>query len=112
MTRRIMVSEQFIQFNDEGTSYTGKLARLDPGTFLQDGEEREVRRYTLTNDRAKLVFNGTLNLDKGLEGVKDGEEVEILYVGSDDLGEGRKVKKFEVYVLLPDEDEKPKKRGK
>lgn len=104
MARRIMVSEQFIQFNDEGVSYTGQLARLDPGHMEQDGQMREVRRYSLTNDRAKMVFNGTLNLDKGLEGVQDGEDVEILYVGSDPLAEGRSVKKFEVYVLLDDEE--------
>lgn len=108
MSRRIMVSEQFIQFNEEGVSYTGTLLRLDPGSMEQDGEMREVARYSLTNDRAKMVFNGTLNLDKGLAGVKDGEEVEIRYDGSDDLGQGRSVKKFIIWVLLPDEAKKPK----
>lgn len=99
MSRRVMVSEQFLQFDTDGVTYEGTFKREEDIAV----EGREVKQYSLTNGRAKMVFNGTMNLDAALENVHDGEQVEILYEGSTALEEGRSVKKFQVWVLEPDD---------
>lgn len=101
MPRRVMVSDQFLQFDTDGVTYQGVFERR--GTITVDS--REVQQYALTNGRARMVFNGTLNLDSALENVKDGENVEILYEGSEPLAEGRSVKKFQVWVLEDGDEE-------
>lgn len=101
MPRRIMVSDQFLQFDQDGVTYTGKFSNEMPITV----EGRQVNQYSITNGRARMVFNGTLNLDSALANVRDGEEIEILYEGSEAIGEDRSVKKFQVWVLEPDDDE-------
>ena len=101
MSRRVMVSEQFITFETEGISQTGVLTRRDPITV----ENREVKQYKLTNGRAVMIFNGTMKLDDALENVKDGEEVEIIYTGSEQTANNQTVKKFEVYVLENEDDD-------
>lgn len=101
MPRRIMVSDQFLQFDQEGVTYTGVFERR--GFITVEG--REVQQYALTNGRARLVFNGTLNLDSALQNVQDGEDVEILYEGSEALADNRSVKKFQVWVIVPDDKE-------
>ena len=88
-------------------TYTGVLERQQDIKV----EDRDVKQYALTNGRARQVFNGTLNLDSALENVKDGEEVEILYEGSEALAEGRSVKKFQVWVLEPGDDEEAANGG-
>lgn len=101
MPRRVMVSDQFLVFDAEGVTYEGLFERR--ANITVDG--RDVAQYSLTNGRARMVFNGTLNLDSALENVKDGEYIEILYEGAEDLPEGRTVKKFQVWVHEPDEEE-------
>ncbi len=101
MPRRVMVSDQFLRFDDPGTTYTGIFTRR--GFISMEG--REVQQYALTNARSRMVFNGTLNLDSALEDVADGEIIEILYEGSEDLPENRTVKKFQVWALEPDDEE-------
>lgn len=101
MPRRVMVSDQFLVFDQDGVSYTGEFERR--GTITYEG--REVNQYALTNGRARMVFNGTLNLDSALENVQDGEQVEILYEGATALPEGKTVKKFQVWVIEPGDEE-------
>ena len=100
MPRRIMVSDQFLVFDNAGVTYTGIFQRRPDIQY----EGREVQQYALLNDRARLVFNGTMNLNSALEDVADGELVEILYEGHEDLPEGRTVKKFSVWVVEADDD--------
>ena len=101
MPRRIMVSDQFLVFDTDGVTYEGVFERRGNITY----EGREVQQYALTNGRARMVFNGTLNLNSALENVQDGELVEILYEGAEDLPEGKTVKKFKVWVLDPSAEE-------
>lgn len=108
MPRRVMVSDQFLVFDQEGTTYTGVFENR--GTINYEG--REVNQYGLTNGRARMVFNGTLNLDSALEGVQDGEEIEILYEGFQELPEGRIVKKFQVWVIEPGDEEATNGNGR
>ena len=107
MPRRVMVSEQFIVFDNEGVSYEGVFERL--ADIVVEG--RDVRQYSLTNGRARMVFNGTLNLDAALENVRDGETIEILYDGFTELADEKTVKKFTVWALEPDDDEEAANGG-
>lgn len=100
MPRRVMVSDQFLVFDQDGVTYTGVFTRRANITY----EGREVKQYSLTNGRARMVFNGTLNLDSALEDVQDGEAIEILYEGYQDLEEGKTVKKFQVWVIEDGDD--------
>lgn len=101
MPRRVMVSDQFLVFDQDGVTYEGIFERRGTITY----EDREVNQYALTNGRARMVFNGTLNLDSALENVEDGEQIEILYEGATELPEGRTVKRFQVWVMEPGEEE-------
>lgn len=101
MPRRIMVSDQFLVFDAEGVTYEGTFERRPDITY----EGRDVKQYSLSNNRSRMVFNGTLNLDSALENVKDGEHVEILYEGSEQLADDKSVKKFQVWVIDLDAEE-------
>ena len=107
MPRRVMVSDQFLQFDQDGVTYQGTFERQQDIVV----EGRDVHQYALINDRARMVFNGTMNLDSALKDVRDGEAVEILYEGSEALAEGKSVKKFSVWVLEPDGDEEAANGG-
>lgn len=101
MTRRKMISEQFIRFDTEGITYTGELTSKEKQMF----RGKEVGRYTIKNESGSMAFNGTDQLDKALANAEVGQIIEILYLGEEKTSEGFDVKRFEVYVLEEEDDD-------
>lgn len=97
-TRRRMISEALAVWDTEGMTITGVY--IEKGTFQQmrDGRPVDVAKYTLKNDVATIIVNGTYDIDAAMARVEIGETVEITYKGEAVTSAGFKVKKFEVAV--------------
>ena len=104
MPRRRMVSESLAQWDKEGLTISGVY--VEKGSFQQmrDGKAVDVPKYTLKNEVATIVVNGTLDINAAMENVQIGETVEIVYKGEVVTAAGYRVKKFEVYVHDSDEE--------
>lgn len=103
MPRRRLVSDQQVQFTDEGQVMIGTFKGMELVDF-QAGE-RKLNKYTFENEIGIFTIMGTMQIDTALERCKIGEMVEITYKGTVPTSSGFKVKIFEVAVLEEDTDE-------
>jgi len=98
MVRRRMVSESLVHWDTEGMTITGVYTEKGSFPQMRDGKPVEVPKYTLTNDVATIVVNGTQDLNAAFAKIEIGQTVEIMYKGEAVTATGFKVKKFEVYI--------------
>lgn len=95
MVRRRMLSTENVEFSSPGVSFVGRFIAWEKVPY----QERELNKYTFTNEVGTFVIMGSTNLDSAMEQATIGDMLEITYQGTVPTSNGFSVKLFDVAVL-------------
>ena len=95
------VVAEIVTWDTEGQEVIGKVTNIEP--FTEGGFEAECNKYTMDTDAGPVSLVMGTATDKAL-GKFDlrGLLLRIVYQGKKALADGRRVNRFQVYVIPPE----------